>query len=414
MIGKTISLFPLIVASILLPAFFSAGTFAEDIRYCEPISDADGNWRYPDENAYFNELTLQAERLAVQHLFEEELADFQSSVLTQDMITEALRYYIEYESDTGRGENKRDFCAILKKARRKDGAATLFSPIQVGQICHFDFERMEERIEEMKKTFIADLRSKESLSNSVLSMMQNPDNINMKTDAQLRRFVYEKDIDPDSNAVAEVGCKALYVYPVELYAASSKRKLSSVISVLPEIEILDEKKKKGEFQLVVIEKDYHWIKGSSEKIANVGNIEKFTTPFLNENFQNYVNTNFRDIVCIGMASCEGDLKIENTRGKRRSEKLKLRLQEAFGENSDLNIFALNLGKHKFTREECKELSDEASNSQRIVMLVGVTKRTDPSVKLEETLDKAMERMANSQKDLLPINPNDYHLFELFQ
>ena len=58
------------------------------------------------------------------------------------------------------------------------------------------------------------------------------------------------------------------------------------------------------------------------------------------------------------------------------------------------------------------MSDTARDAQRIVMLVGVTKRSDPEVDIETTLQKAMKQMADSKQDLLPINPEDYLLFEL--
>ncbi len=399
--------FAIAVASICL----ALPVQGADIRYCEPISDAEGQWRYPDENAYHRELTIQAERLAAEDLFPDELARFESDVLDRRALTDALTDFITYEKETGRGEEgTRDFCVILKDPERKD-VGELFSTVEIGRVCHFDEAMRRTLAGEIRETFIGDLREKETLSAAVLSMMEDPANITMKTDEQLRRFIYEKTVDPDTGAIPEASCTALHVRPIELYAASSRREISSIISVMPAIETEDEKRRKGEFQLVVIDQEYHWLRGSEKKISGVGDIENFTAPFSNETFQAFVRNNFRDLICIGMASCEGENPEENRRGETRAENLTSRLTEAFDAASGLKIYGLNLGKHKFDREQCRELSDEARAAQRIVMLVGVTKRSDPEVSVETALKSAMERMADSKQDLLPIDPADYLLFD---
>jgi len=164
----------------------------------------------------------------------------------------------------------------------------------------------------------------------------------------------------------------------------------------------------------VIDSAYHWVRGSEDEISVVGDIANFTAPFVNETFQAFVRNNFRDLICIGMASCEGEAPEENQRGKTRAEKVVARLAEAFDETSGLTIYGLNLGKHRYDRGECRELSDEARAAQRIVMLVGVTKRSDPHVEVNTALQNAMERMAASKQDLLPINPADYLLFDFLK
>lgn len=387
--------------------------FAEDIRYCERISDEAGQWRYPDENAYYREMTIRAERTAVETLFGPALETFRSTVIDRGSLIDALTNFVEYDRETVRGDAEKDFCVILKNPRKK-AVSNLFSPVEIGRACHFDAELLETQIDDMRKTFISDLRNKDAISGAVLSMMEDPTNINMKTDAQLARFIYEKTPEAPAGGISETECRGLYVFPIELYTASSKREISSIISVMPAIETHDEKKRKGEFQLVVIEKEYHWIRGSEEKISNVGNIENFTTPFENESFRDFVAANFRDMICIGMASCEGETAEENRRGQIRSENLIRRLSDAFASDSPIAIYGLNLGKHRLTRRQCHELSDTARDAQRIVMLVGVTKRSDPDVDVVVALRKAMKQMADSKQDLLPINPEDYHLFELLE
>ncbi|MFP4347380.1 MAG: hypothetical protein ACLFQY_03780 [Desulfococcaceae bacterium] len=398
-------------AAILLTFCLMLPARAAEIRYCEPISDEDGQWRYPDENAYHQEMIIQAERMAVKDIFQTELSGFESAVVDRGSLIDALTNFLAYEQEIVRGEAEKDYCAVLKDPRKQE-VPHLFSSMEIGRVCHFDDELRAVQAEEIRNTFISDLRGKETISAAVLSMMEDPTNINMKTDEQLSLYIHEKHPEKADHAVSEAQCTALYVIPMELYAASSKREVSSIVSVMPAIETRDQENRKGEFQLVVIEKKYHWIRGSEQKIAEVGDIANFTAPFRNENFQDFVTANFRDIICIGMASCEGDIPEENRRGKIRSANLISRLREAFEAESGLDIYGLNLGKHELSKEECRQLSDEARNAQRIVMLVGVTKRSDPKVNVEAALRKAMKRMADSKQDLLPINPEDYLLFDL--
>ncbi len=400
-------------AIALLMTCFALPATGEEIRYCEPISDEAGQWRYPDENAYYREMTIRAERQAVETVYADELAAFQSEVLDRATLADALTDFLDYERETDRGEKQRDFCVTLTDPRKKD-AAGLFSDVEIGRVCHFDEGIRRSLIDGIRDRFIDTLRDREPLGEGLLSMIEDPTNIAMKTEAQLRRYISEREAETDSGAIPEAACTALTVRPIELYAASSKREISSVISVMPAIETRDAEDRKGEFQLVVIDSAYHWVRGSEDKISVVGDIANFTAPFINETFQAFVRNNFRDLICIGMASCEGEAPEENRRGKTRAEKVVARLAEAFDETSGLNVYGLNLGKHRYDRGECRELSDEARAAQRIVMLVGVTKRSDPKVEVNTALQNAMERMAASKQDLLPINPADYLLFDFLK
>jgi hypothetical protein len=400
-------------AIALLMTCFALPATGEEIRYCEPISDEAGQWRYPDENAYYRELTIQAERLAVESVYAEELASFHSEVLDRATLADALTDFLAYERETDRGEKQRDFCVTLTDIRKKE-AAGLFPAVEIGRVCHFDETIRRTLIDGIRDRFIGSLRDKAPLGDALLSLIEDPTNIAMKTEAQLRRYINEGEVEADPGAIPEAACTALTVRPIELYAASSKREISSVISVMPAIETRDTEDRKGEFQLVVIDSAYHWVRGSEDEISVVGDIDNFTAPFVNETFQAFVRNNFRDLICIGMASCEGEAPEENRRGLTRAEKVVARLAEAFDETSGLSIYGLNLGKHRYDRKECHQLSDEARAAQRIVMLVGVTKRSDPDVAVKAALQNAMERMAASKQDLLPINPADYLLFDFLK
>jgi len=396
---------------------YSDSQKGESITYCEDI--ASSGWRYRHGKDALRALTMKAQRKAVEYLFQNELKHFDSKLDKQEIVN-ALRNLIEHDDqiDTASKGNPFNACVGINNVRLKDAQDQLrFQPKQIGEVCHFSEQVREEQSDEIARSFVSALQDKNT-PKSITSMLNQPDNISPQSEKQLSRYIHKQVSQPNLQKKIQEGtkCISLFVYPVELYTASSPIEISPEITVQPPVESVGKKGNKGEFQIVVIHKDYHWKIGHQDTImkTGLGQVDDFEDKLLNPNFQKYVNKRLIGIVNIGMASCGGSLKIENERGNARARKLTEWISHSFSRNSNLKVYGLNLGKHKYSGTKCKQLSTKMRDSQRRILLIGITKNSDSEVDIQSALQRAMKSIAVSQPEKLPIKPSDYHLFDLIE
>jgi len=397
---------------------YSDAQKGESITYCENI--ASSGWHYKHGDDALLALTMKAQRKAVEYLFENELKHFDSKLDKQEIVN-ALRNLIEHDDqiDTGSKGNPFNACVGLNNVRLKDAQDKLrFQPKQIGEVCHFSQQVREEQSDEIARSFVSSLQDKNT-PKSITSMLNKPDNISPQSEKQLSRYIRKQEIEPEKmhKRIQEgTKCMSLFVYPVELYTASSPIEISPEITVQPPVESVDRTGNKGEFQIVVVRKNYHWKIGEQDIIMKTGfgQVNNFKDKLLNPNFQKWVNKHLIGIVNIGMASCGGALLTENERGKARAKKLTEWINDAFEENNKLKVYGLNLGKHRYSGAKCKKISVKTRDSQRRILLIGITKNSDAGVNILSALQKAMKKIAVSQPEKLPINPRDYHRFDFIK
>jgi hypothetical protein len=206
-------------------------------------------------------------------------------------------------------------------------------------------------------------------------------------------------------------------HQIKILAINCGEIKSDIIKVMPKTQTKVEGKT-FESQLIVIHKDYNWQYSSWEVIEYKGRVvSDFSASLKKDAFQKIIDENFKAILCIGMASCEGEAENEKTRGARRSRQLVSWLSEAFPKNKfhQLDIYGINLGKNKLYGEQCRKLSRKAIDAQSRVLIMGI--RKDFEIKkgmpqIKEALKKTMRKIAISAPDKLPINPDDYLEFEM--
>jgi len=387
------------------------------IKYCEYIGDRLEQYSHSED--LFGDLLLAAKRLAVETLFKEELAGFTSKTLSQQQIVDALRNLIQYDDVIKVSDGLLSPCVGLQNARISEADKARFKPQQIGKICDYRDGYVTQTGAEMRQALIDILKGRGTTDSKtpIMAMMDTPENIQPQLADQLQQYIHEEILEPDPHALDNTQCKSLYVYPVELYVASTGREISSLITVQPPVVAYDSEKRKAEINLVVISKNYYWDLASTDKVMRLGAglVDDFTLPFYHDDFQLLAQSALREIVCIGMASCEGKEKRENARAKERTLKLTGWLNSAFRNTAQgLKIYGVNLGKHQISGDECRELDKEVRDAQRRILLVGITKNSDEEVNVEEALVSAMQEIAESQPQRLPINPVNYNLFEIIE
>ena len=166
------------------------------------------------------------------------------------------------------------------------------------------------------------------------------------------------------------------------------------------IEGVDKSNRNVVFDVVVLTKDYGWVRGSTTEL------EKGERRLLPDEIQNEVLApqlrkglgTARALIAVGLASQEGDVSREEQRGGLRAIRTAELVRGAVG--SSIPMWTLNLGRYV---EPCVECEDEDTSWQRPFIVIAV-RRVDNGAHISEALADAMSNTQN-----LP-SPSRYSTF----
>ncbi len=168
------------------------------------------------------------------------------------------------------------------------------------------------------------------------------------------------------------------------------------------IEGTDSAGRRALFDVVVLTKNYGWVKGSTTEL------ERDTTRLSPEDIQNEVLApqlreglgGSRELIAVGLASQEGEIDKEIQRGGLRASRIAEWIKSAVDVN--IPMWTLNLGRYV---EPCAECEDADTSWQRPFIVIAV-READPGTNIGEALNVAM-----SDKTNLP-SPSRYSTFAL--
>lgn len=156
------------------------------------------------------------------------------------------------------------------------------------------------------------------------------------------------------------------------------------------------------FDVVVLTKNYGWVKGSTTELER--DDERLTADDIeNEVLAPQLRKGLgaaRELIAVGLASVEGDIDSEVRRGGLRAARIAEWLRIAVGPATPM--MTLNLGRYL---ELCSDCETEDTSWQRPFMVIAV-KQYDDGADIEEALRDAMSNKVN-----LP-SPDRYSTFAL--
>lgn len=166
------------------------------------------------------------------------------------------------------------------------------------------------------------------------------------------------------------------------------------------IEGVDKSNRHVVFDVVVLTKDYGWVRGSTTEL------EKGERRLSPDEIQNQVLApqlrkglgSARALIAVGLASQEGDVSREEQRGGLRAIRTAELVRGAVG--TSIPMWTLNLGRYV---EPCVECEDEDTSWQRPFIVIAV-RRADNGAHISEALADAMSNTQN-----LP-SPSRYSTF----
>ncbi|MEQ1653634.1 MAG: hypothetical protein ABL897_14190 [Hyphomicrobium sp.] len=168
------------------------------------------------------------------------------------------------------------------------------------------------------------------------------------------------------------------------------------------IEGTDSAGRSALFDVVVLTKDYGWIKGSTTEL------ERGETKLSGEDIENEVLApqlreglgSARELIAVGLASVEGNIENEIQRGGLRANRIAEWVRGAV--DPSIPMSTLNLGRYL---EPCSDCETEDTSWQRPFIVIAV-KQADTGTNIGEALQNAM-----SDKENLP-SPARYSTFAL--
>ncbi len=168
------------------------------------------------------------------------------------------------------------------------------------------------------------------------------------------------------------------------------------------IEGIDKAGHNALFDVVVLTKDYCWIKGSTTEL------ERGETKLTAEDVENEVLApqlrqglgSARELIAVGLASIEGNIENEIQRGGLRANRIAEWVKSAV--DSSIPMSTLNLGRYL---EPCSDCETDDTSWQRPFIVIAV-KQADTGTNIGEALQNAM-----SDKENLP-SPSRYSTFAL--
>ena len=173
-------------------------------------------------------------------------------------------------------------------------------------------------------------------------------------------------------------------------------------SVVFAIEGKDKAGRRGTFDVVVLNKSFLWVRGSSDELEKDGKAipaADVASAVLDDEVRSALS-DAKEVITVGTASQEGSASEEMARAERRAKQAATLVAPAV--DAGAPIWTLNLGQY---REPCANCETGGTSWQRPFIVVAV-KSLEPDTNLGEALADAM-----SGQDKLP-SPKSYSAFAL--
>ncbi|KWT64208.1 hypothetical protein [Hyphomicrobium sulfonivorans] len=164
----------------------------------------------------------------------------------------------------------------------------------------------------------------------------------------------------------------------------------------------DKAGRRGSFDVVVLNKSFLWVVGSSDALEKDGQIiprHQTASAVLDDEVRAAL-ADTREVIAVGTASQEGNAADETARAQLRAQRAAQLVVNAVPSN--VPIWTLNLGQY---RDPCTDCESGGTSWQRPFIVIGV-KNAEPETNIGEALADAM-----TGRDRLP-SPTSYSTFNL--
>lgn len=156
------------------------------------------------------------------------------------------------------------------------------------------------------------------------------------------------------------------------------------------IEGTDRQGRRAVFDMVVLRKNYGWVRGSTTELERDDRVlspqeiqDEVLAPQLRQGLGSALG-----LIAVGLASQEGDVAREEQRGGLRAIRTAQWVQSALGER--IPMWTLNLGRYV---DPCTDCEDSDTSWQRPFIIIGV-READQGAHISEALADAMSGTTN--------------------
>lgn len=192
-----------------------------EVRHCEYIGDK--LHLYSDDAQVYRLLEREARIKAVRKLYAEPLKSFSSAIYSTNTVVNKLISTILIEDSYRINDGLFTPCVILKNPSITDLDLERFRKTRIARVCNLGMNQIDGLENALRHRFTERLKKFSDNNDAVIEYMINDHKkIKRKSSHSLYQLIHKmSDIKPSYDSADDVKCHELYVYPIELYVASS-------------------------------------------------------------------------------------------------------------------------------------------------------------------------------------------------
>lgn len=215
----------------------------ETVRYCEEVGSK--LYLYESDKQVYSELENKARIQAVKQLYKNQLSQFSSNFISEKDLIDTLTSTIQSKKSYPESDGLFTPCFILENPSVTKLALERFTKVNIGRLCNLNGNEISGLHEALRQRFTERLKRFDGSNDETIAYMVK-DHTKLKSieDATLYQYIHlasdqaskEDTLDvkktteitaedatntkPELIEASDYQCHDIYVYPIELYAAS--------------------------------------------------------------------------------------------------------------------------------------------------------------------------------------------------
>ena len=195
-------------------------TNTDDIQYCENIENTLD--QYDNDDQVYRHLEHEARLQAVEKLYAEPLQNIPSATFSYDTIVEKLTATINIKHSLRYSKGLFTPCITLAAPSITPQDIQRFNKTNIARVCELN-ESDDLNLQHSPQQYFIDRLKNYSTSkdSNIKNMINDPIKIGLQSDEELYPLIHQTTTKATNHSLADMKCLELYVYPIEIFVASS-------------------------------------------------------------------------------------------------------------------------------------------------------------------------------------------------
>lgn len=194
---------------------------ANNVEHCESIENK--LYLYENDEQAYTALKHDALIKVVKKLYAQQLQTLPSAIYSYDTIVDKLTATIQIKSSKKHSGGLFTPCITLINPTITSLDTNRFKRINIAKVCGLNESELSSQEELLLQHFVERLKNTNAQTNTGLAQMLNdPIKIGLQSDQTLSQLIHKATEDnAQTDALSDMQCLDYYIYPVEIFVASS-------------------------------------------------------------------------------------------------------------------------------------------------------------------------------------------------